>query len=101
MSFWNNHSQSLQNRYYIAHNQFLEILLNGGMFCLIPFFMSLLSTVFYMKKEQDKLTRGAITGALLGFLIVMITETVYPYEPFYVFLIFVSLIGEINECRSI
>lgn len=38
-TYWNDKTQVLEDVYFVAHNQFLEVLVNGGIICLIPFLL--------------------------------------------------------------
>ena len=88
--YWDSNQQVLEDVYFVSHNQFLEILVNGGMICLIPFILAFLSMGRSVHKIKNSMYKNVIAAALLAYFIAMITDLVTPYEPLYVFMIVAS-----------
>lgn len=96
-TYWNSSTQKLEDTYFVAHNQFLEILLNGGVICFLPFIGAIIGIIGPVRKIKNETYRNMVGGALLAFLIVMISDLVYPYEMFFVFLIIASSIYKFEK----
>lgn len=97
MSYWNEYEMKMVDVYFIAHNQFLEILVNGGIVSVIPFLLAILYAVKKIQKYKDKPLSKVLGIIIFAYTIVMLTETVYPYPPFYLVLILAANIGLIIE----
>ena len=82
-SYWNNKTQALEEVYFVAHNQFLEILVNGGIICLIPFMLFWGSMIKSVRKIQNFKYKNIVAAAVLSYFIAMITDLITPYEPLY------------------
>lgn len=94
--YWNSHTQALDDVYFVSHNQFLEILVNGGIICLAPFVLAILSMAKSVSKLLNYRYKNMVGAALLAYFIVMISDLVTPYEPLYVFIIVSSYLYQ-NE----
>lgn len=90
MSSWNSYQNQLVDIYFIAHNQFLEILVNGGIFSLALFLTSILWVLWNIDKIKSRKLRSQFNLIMTCFLVVMITEIVYPYPPYYLVLVLFS-----------
>ena len=86
-SYWNNKTQALEEVYFVAHNQFLEILVNGGIICLIPFMLFWGSMIKSVRKIQNFKYKNIVAAAVLSYFIAMITDLITPYEPLYLFIL--------------
>lgn len=98
MHFWNSRTQTLDDVYFVSHNQFLEIMVNGGLICLIPFigiFYWMIRSAQRIENSKYKMTIGA---ALIAYFIAMITDLITPYEPVYLFIIVASYI---HKCENV
>ena len=87
MSYWSDMDMKLIDTYFIAHNQFLEILINGGLISFIPFLIAMIYVVKRVSTHRVKLISKFLATIIFSYLIVMMTETVYPYPPFYLVLV--------------
>lgn len=87
---WDKAALVSKTTYYVAHNQFLEVFLNGGIFCFIAFVIALIFVVQSITKNSDKHVVHILTGTIFSYLVVMITEVLYPYPPVWIFLIVIS-----------
>jgi O-antigen ligase len=106
MSFWNPITSTLDDTYYVAHNQFLEILLNGGLVMLLFFLLAIFFAIRNVRKITDNHIVNIIAGTFFAYLIVMITEVLYPYAPVWIYMIVVSCLNsvlhnEVNENEQI
>ncbi len=84
---WNAATNTLDPVYYVAHNQFLEIFLNGGLTRVVLLLLVTVISAKQISRIKDKQILGYIAGATFAFLIVAITEVVYPYPPCYLLLL--------------
>lgn len=100
MSSWNSAINALENTYFVAHNQILEILLNGGLMMLIPFLLAIFFAIKEVNKIKDNHIINMIAGTLFSYFIVMITEVVYPYPPVWIFIIMISCLGNLKESEK-
>ena len=91
-TYWNDKTQVLEDVYFVAHNQFLEILVNGGIICLIPFLLFFYSMIKSARKIRNYKYKNIIAAAILGYFIAMITDLFTPYEPLYLFILISSYI---------
>ena len=91
-TYWNNKTQVLEDVYFVAHNQFLEVLVNGGIICLIPFLLFFYSMIKSARKIRNYNYKNIIAAAILGYFIAMITDLITPYEPLYLFILISSYI---------
>lgn len=96
--FWNDRTQVLENTYFVSHNQFLEILVNGGIICLVPFMMTFYSMIASAKKIQNYKYKNMIAAAILAYFVAMITDLVTPYEMLYLFIL---VSAYIYKCEDI
>lgn len=98
--YWNSWTQTLDDVYFVSHNQFLEIMVNGGLICIIPF----MGIFYWMIRSAQRIHNSKykmITGAaLIAYFIAMITDLVTPYEPMYLFIIVVSYIYKYEKIDS-
>lgn len=90
--YWNPLTQRLEDTYFVAHNQFLEVMINGGVVCLLTFL-----GIFWMMSRMTRniynnTYKNYIGAAVLAYFIAMITDLVSPYEPLYLFVIVCSYI---------
>ncbi len=90
--YWDPVAQKLQDTYFVAHNQFLEVTINGGIVCLIAFI-----GIFWMmsrvtKNIYNNTYKNYIAAAGLAYFIAMITDLISPYEPLYLFIVVCSYI---------
>ena len=91
-TYWNDKTQILEDVYFVAHNQFLEVLVNGGIICLIPFLLFFYSMIKSARKIRNYNYKNIIAAAILGYFIAMITDLITPYEPLYLFILISSYI---------
>ncbi len=92
MQFWNSGTQALEDVYFVSHNQFLEIMVNGGLICLIPFIGIFYWMIRSAQRIQNSKYKMIIGAALISYFIAMITDLITPYEPVYLFIIVASYI---------
>ena len=78
-TYWNDKTQVLEDVYFVAHNQFLEVLVNGGIICLIPFLLFFYSMIKSARKIRNYNYKNIIAAAILGYFIAMITDLITPY----------------------
>lgn len=97
---WSQAAMTTKSTQYVAHNQFLEVFLNGGIFSFALFVLAL---VFVVRKIRyaNKNVIWILSGAIFSYLVVMITEVVYPYPPVWIFLIIISQIQNEKGNESI
>lgn len=80
-----------------AHNQFLDM----GIVCGIPgviLFLILLFMAFWqLKKYKDSVIARIICCSLLAYIVMSITESPNPYQPWFILLGLVSYITELNK----
>lgn len=93
---WNSTTMMTETIQYVAHNQFLEIFLNGGIFCLALFVIFIVLVTKSIMKNNDKKENCILIGAIFCYLVVMITEVVYPYYPVWIFFIVIQQIQNTN-----
>lgn len=67
----------------MAHNQFLDILVQAGVVGLILFLLYLTRIVKQLYSNRKKKTAKFIMGIMFAYLIMMVTERVSPFEPLY------------------
>lgn len=97
MSVWNNMSGEMDDVYYVAHNQLLEVMLNGGIIALIPYLMSFVCLSRKIIIINNNRAKFILTGGFFALFVVMITEILYPYEPVYTVMIITSLICNLEN----
>ena len=90
--YWDPVAQKLEDTYFVAHNQFLEVMINGGVVCLIAFLGIFLMMSRVTKNIYNNTYKNYIAAAVLAYFIAMITDLVSPYEPLYLFVIVCSYI---------
>lgn len=90
--YWNSGTQTLEDVYFVSHNQFLEIMVNGGLICLIPFIGIFYWMIRSAKRIRNSKYKMIIGAALIAYFIAMITDLITPYEPVYLFIIVASYI---------
>ena len=98
MHFWNSSTQALEDVYYVSHNQFLEIMVNGGLLCLIPFIGIFYWMIRSAQRIENNKYKMIIGAALIAYFIAMITDLITPYEPVYLFIIVASYI---YKCENV
>lgn len=96
--YWNNATQTMEDTYFVAHNQFLEIMLNGGIICLVLFFAIFICMINSVRRIGNNKYKNYICAAVLAYFIAMITDLISPYEPLYLFLIVCSYIYKCEGC---
>ena len=98
MHFRNSSTQALEDVYYVSHNQFLEIMVNGGLLCLIPFIGIFYWMIRSAQRIENNKYKMIIGAALIAYFIAMITDLITPYEPVYLFIIVASYI---YKCENV
>lgn len=100
-SQWNALMHSMDSIYYVAHNQFLEILLNGGVFCLLAFVSALIFSAINIAKIKNRHSIVILAAAIFSYFIVMVVEVLYPYPPVWIFLIIISVLHEHDTIQEV
>lgn len=90
--FWHSWSGSEGMNY--AHNQLLQLMLDGGILLLIAFILMLYAYMRQTDRVKNRKLRAFSNLCMMTFLIIMLTESVTEYYYFYVFL---SLMGNLPE----
>jgi O-antigen ligase len=98
--YWNSGTQTLEDVYFVSHNQFLEIMVNGGLICLIPFIGIFYWLIQSAKRIQNSKYKMIIGAALIAYFIAMITDLITPYEPVYLFIIVASYIYKCENTNA-
>lgn len=93
--YWNSNINDFDNIYLVAHNQLLEIVLNGGIFTLLPFLLAFISASRI--RVNNARIKNCITGGIFAYLIVMLTEVLYPFVPVWMFLLAFSSKSMVNK----
>ena len=91
--FWSKWTGDARNGMNYAHNQIIQVLLDGGVVLLISFLIMLRSYMHplkYIKKSEGAFARIC----LMAVFVVMIVESTFEY---YYILIFLSLIAYLPE----
>ncbi len=101
MSFWNQSESVLEDVYYVAHNQFVEILLNGGIMMMIPFLLALFGAIRSVTRIDNNRIVNIIAGTILAYCLVMVTEVIYPYPPVWIFITVVSCLSAFGFNRRV
>lgn len=74
--------------YWQAHNQWLQLLYDGGLLTLLSFVM-LIAFVGRKFKHTDKKISSIVLACVASFMVMMITE-IYSYTPYFFLIIFLS-----------
>lgn len=80
-----------------AHNQFLDIGIVCGILGIILFLVLLFMTFWQLRKYKDSVIARIICCSLLAYVIMSITESPNPYQPWFILLGMASVIPELNK----
>ncbi len=83
-----------------AHNEFIQRLLDGGIVLCVAYIVMLYTFVQAVQKVKNKRVLSVINICLLGFLVVMLFESVTDYFFIIVFLCIMAYTPEILEYRK-
>lgn len=94
-TFWMEWTGSSGMNY--AHNEVLQILLDGGIILLLCYVLMVTSLLKKYSSNIDSKTRYWVNCLLLVFLIDGICESVTEYNFFYIFLLIISFLPKIHD----
>lgn len=91
--FWHGNSRGMN----YAHNEMLQLLLDGGIILLVIFIIMLYTYIKPVKNITNKSLRTFTTMCIFAFYLIMQIESVTEYYYFFVFLSIITYLPEIEK----
>lgn len=98
LSFTEYSFSRLTVNFYHAHNFYLQMLLNGGLFVIVPFFIIILN-IFkgFLSNKTSSLKIALISGLVVFFIQNVVDYVIWDPANMYIFWLFVGLIYKISS----
>lgn len=95
-TFWMDWTPGVKGMNY-AHNEIVQLLLDGGIILLVAFLLMVNSILKYMKKVTDKSAKIWLNLFLIDFMMVATCDSISEYNYFYIFIIILAYMPEIQK----